>query len=99
MGGMGWMRRSGLGVAIAVAISAAVSAQAVTVKARLSPVPGVVQLVRRRAQVLGVIFPSLRQTFWAAIVLGIEQVAKANGYTVLFAHSNDRVDANTQGSQ
>lgn len=50
-------------------------------------------LVRRRAQVLGVIFPSLRQTFWADIVLGIEQVAKANGYTVLFAHSNEQADA------
>src|SRR5690349_5995896 len=49
-------------------------------------------LVRRKAQVLGVIFPSLRQTFWADIVLGIEQVAKANGYTVLFAHSNDRAE-------
>lgn len=49
-------------------------------------------LVRRRSQVLGVIFPSLRQTFWAEIILGIEQVAKANGYTVLFAHSNDQVD-------
>jgi DNA-binding LacI/PurR family transcriptional regulator len=49
-------------------------------------------LVRRRAQVLGVIFPSLRQTFWADIVLGIEQVAKASGYSVLFAHSNDRAE-------
>ncbi len=49
-------------------------------------------LVRRRAQVLGVIFPSLRQTFWADIVLGIEEVAKANGYTVLFAHSNERAE-------
>lgn len=49
-------------------------------------------LVRRRAQVLGVIFPSLRQTFWADMVLGIERVAKANGYTVLFAHSNERPD-------
>ena len=49
-------------------------------------------LVRRRTQVLGVIFPSLRQTFWADIVLGIEQVAKANGYAVLFAHSNERIE-------
>lgn len=46
-------------------------------------------LVRRRSQVLGVIFPSLEQTFWAEIVIGIERVAKANGYTVLFAHSNE----------
>ncbi|HTE18312.1 MAG TPA: LacI family DNA-binding transcriptional regulator, partial [Armatimonadota bacterium] len=49
-------------------------------------------LVQRRSQVLGVIFPSLRQTFWAEIVLGIERVAKASGYTVLFAHSDDRAD-------
>ena len=49
-------------------------------------------LVRRRSQVLGVIFPSLRQLFWAEIVLGIEHVAKASGYTVLFAHSDDRVE-------
>jgi DNA-binding LacI/PurR family transcriptional regulator len=56
-------------------------------------------LVRRRAQVLGVIFPSLRQTFWADIVLGIEQVAKANGYTVLFAHSNDRADVEREEIQ
>ncbi len=49
-------------------------------------------LVRRRAQVLGVIFPSLGQTFWADIVRSIEQVAKANGYTVLFAHAGDRAE-------
>jgi DNA-binding LacI/PurR family transcriptional regulator len=47
-------------------------------------------LVQRKTQVLGVIFPSLRQTFWADIVLGIEHAAKAAGYTVLLAHSNDR---------
>lgn len=49
-------------------------------------------LVQRKTQVLGVIYPSLRQTFWADIVLGIEEVAKAHGYTVLLAHSNDRCD-------
>lgn len=47
-------------------------------------------LVQRRSLVLGVIFPSLQQTFWAEIVLGIEEVAKARGYAVLLAHSNDR---------
>lgn len=49
-------------------------------------------LVQRKTQVLGVIYPSLRQTFWADIVLGIEEVAKSHGYTVLLAHSNDRAD-------
>lgn len=47
-------------------------------------------LAQRKTQTLGVIFPSLRQTFWADIVLGIEQAAKAGGYSVLMAHSNDR---------
>lgn len=47
-------------------------------------------LVKRKTQVLGVIFPSLRQTFWADIVIGIEEVAKSEGYTVLLAHSNDQ---------
>lgn len=42
-----------------------------------------------RTNVIGVIVPSLRVTFFSSVVSGIEQVMNANGYNILLYQSNE----------
>ncbi len=46
-------------------------------------------LVSQRTYLLGVLIPNLRHSFWLHMVIGIEEVAKRKGYTVLICHSDD----------
>lgn len=42
-----------------------------------------------RSDVIGIIVPSLRVTFFSSVVSGIEQVMNANGYNILLYQSNE----------
>ncbi len=46
-------------------------------------------LVSQRTYLIGVLIPNLRHSFWLHMVIGIEEVAKREGYTVLICHSDD----------
>lgn len=46
-------------------------------------------LVSQRTYLVGVLIPNLRHSFWLHMVIGIEEVAKREGYTVLICHSDD----------
>lgn len=48
-------------------------------------------LVSQRTYLIGVLIPNLRHSFWLHMVIGIEEVAKREGYTVLICHSDDEL--------
>jgi DNA-binding LacI/PurR family transcriptional regulator len=50
-------------------------------------------LVSQRTHLVGVLIPNLRHSFWLHMVIGIEEVAKRKGYTVLICHSGDDPEA------
>ncbi|MEJ5252674.1 MAG: LacI family DNA-binding transcriptional regulator [Armatimonadota bacterium] len=53
-------------------------------------------LVSQRTHLLGVLIPNLRHSFWLHMVIGIEEVAKREGYTVLICHSDDDPEVEQQ---
>lgn len=50
-----------------------------------------------RSNVIGVIVPSLRVTFFSSVVSGIEQVMNANGYNILLYQSNELSSQENKG--
>ncbi|PWG79363.1 LacI family DNA-binding transcriptional regulator [Pararcticibacter amylolyticus] len=50
-----------------------------------------------RTNVIGVVVPSLRVTFFSSVVAGIEQVMNANGYNILLYQSNETLDQEKKG--
>lgn len=50
-----------------------------------------------RTNVIGVIVPSLRVTFFSSVVSGIEQVMNANGYNILLYQSNETLVKEKKG--
>lgn len=46
-------------------------------------------LVSQRTYLIGVVIPNLRHSFWLHMVIGIEEIAKREGYTVFICHSDD----------
>ncbi|WP_374163512.1 LacI family DNA-binding transcriptional regulator [Arcticibacter sp. MXS-1] len=50
-----------------------------------------------RTNVIGVIVPSIRVTFFSSVVAGIEQVMNANGYNILLYQSNETIGQEKRG--
>lgn len=57
-----------------------------------SPNPLAMGLLKQATRMIGIIVPDLVTHFYSSIISGIESVAKANGYFVVIASSNESVE-------